>query len=219
MTARDTDPRRLGRHRHAGRAGSLQPARVGGLTVSYGEKARASSRSMRPFRREPCRPSWGRTGRASRPSSRRPSGLSRRVGRGAHLRAAPFGGPRPHRLRPQRASIDWDFPTTVIDVVLMGRYRKLGLFRRVSESRTRRWRKERCPRRHGGFRGLAQIGHAVGRPAAARSSPPARWRRRPISTCWTNPSPVPMRGDRAGDHRGAEIAQGAGASRLIAVHS
>jgi manganese/zinc/iron transport system ATP- binding protein len=28
---------------------------------------------------------------------------------------------------PQRASVDWDFPTTVIDVVLMGLYRKLGL--------------------------------------------------------------------------------------------
>lgn len=35
---------------------------------------------------------------------------------------------------PQRASVDWDFPTTVIDVVLMGRYRKLGLFRRVSRA-------------------------------------------------------------------------------------
>ncbi len=33
---------------------------------------------------------------------------------------------------PQRASVDWDFPTTVIDVVLMGRYRSLGLFRRVT---------------------------------------------------------------------------------------
>jgi manganese/zinc/iron transport system ATP- binding protein len=35
---------------------------------------------------------------------------------------------------PQRASVDWDFPTTVIDVVLMGRYRKLGLFGRVSRA-------------------------------------------------------------------------------------
>ncbi len=32
---------------------------------------------------------------------------------------------------PQRASIDWDFPTRVIDVVLMGLYRELGLLRRV----------------------------------------------------------------------------------------
>ncbi len=35
---------------------------------------------------------------------------------------------------PQRASVDWDFPTTVTDVVLMGRYRKLGLFRRVTRA-------------------------------------------------------------------------------------
>ncbi|MDW4498398.1 metal ABC transporter ATP-binding protein [Sulfitobacter sp. D35] len=32
---------------------------------------------------------------------------------------------------PQRASVDWDFPTRVIDVVLMGLYRKLGLLGRV----------------------------------------------------------------------------------------
>jgi len=32
---------------------------------------------------------------------------------------------------PQRASVDWDFPTRVIDVVLMGMYRKLGLLGRV----------------------------------------------------------------------------------------
>jgi manganese/zinc/iron transport system ATP- binding protein len=28
---------------------------------------------------------------------------------------------------PQRASVDWDFPTRVIDVVMMGQYRSLGL--------------------------------------------------------------------------------------------
>ena len=32
---------------------------------------------------------------------------------------------------PQRASVDWDFPTQVLDVVMMGRFRKLGLFGRV----------------------------------------------------------------------------------------
>ncbi|MCU0491271.1 MAG: metal ABC transporter ATP-binding protein [Chloroflexaceae bacterium] len=30
---------------------------------------------------------------------------------------------------PQRGSVDWDFPTTVLDVVLMGRYGSLGWFR------------------------------------------------------------------------------------------
>ncbi|PTX55324.1 manganese/zinc/iron transport system ATP- binding protein [Melghirimyces profundicolus] len=31
---------------------------------------------------------------------------------------------------PQRESVDWDFPTSALDVVLMGRYGKLGWFRR-----------------------------------------------------------------------------------------
>jgi manganese/zinc/iron transport system ATP- binding protein len=31
---------------------------------------------------------------------------------------------------PQRESVDWDFPASVLDVVLMGRYAKLGLFKR-----------------------------------------------------------------------------------------
>lgn len=31
---------------------------------------------------------------------------------------------------PQRGSVDWDFPTSVLDVVTMGRYGKLGWFRR-----------------------------------------------------------------------------------------
>jgi manganese/zinc/iron transport system ATP- binding protein len=31
---------------------------------------------------------------------------------------------------PQRTAVDWDFPATVLDVVLMGRYAHLGWFRR-----------------------------------------------------------------------------------------
>lgn len=33
---------------------------------------------------------------------------------------------------PQRESVDWDFPATVMDVALMGRYGKRGLFKRLS---------------------------------------------------------------------------------------
>ncbi|MFC0219592.1 metal ABC transporter ATP-binding protein [Pseudochelatococcus lubricantis] len=45
-----------------------------------------------------------------------------------------FGLPREKAMAriayvPQRASVDWDFPATVIDVVMMGYYRRLGLFR------------------------------------------------------------------------------------------
>lgn len=35
---------------------------------------------------------------------------------------------------PQRESVDWDFPVNVGDVVLMGRYGRLGLFRRPSKA-------------------------------------------------------------------------------------
>jgi manganese/zinc/iron transport system ATP- binding protein len=33
---------------------------------------------------------------------------------------------------PQRESVDWDFPVNALDVVLMGRYGRLGIFRRPS---------------------------------------------------------------------------------------
>ena len=51
-------------------------------------------------------------------------------------RVSVFGTPLSkarHRLAyvPQRASVDWDFPTRVIDVVMMGLYRDLGLLRLV----------------------------------------------------------------------------------------
>ncbi len=39
---------------------------------------------------------------------------------------------------PQRESVDWDFPVTVLDVVLMGTYGQLGWFRRPG-SRERAW--------------------------------------------------------------------------------
>lgn len=34
---------------------------------------------------------------------------------------------------PQRESVDWDFPASVMDVVLMGRYRRYNIFRRLSK--------------------------------------------------------------------------------------
>tara|TARA_B100000508_G_C11439306_1_gene267848 strand:- start:387 stop:1175 length:789 start_codon:yes stop_codon:yes gene_type:complete len=35
---------------------------------------------------------------------------------------------------PQRESVDWDFPASVMDVVLMGRYRKGNILKRLSKS-------------------------------------------------------------------------------------
>ena len=50
-----------------------------------------------------------------------------------------FGEPVAKNLRrvgyvPQRESVDWDFPVSVMDVVLMGRYGKLGVFKRPSKA-------------------------------------------------------------------------------------
>ncbi len=46
-----------------------------------------------------------------------------------------YGKPYPEQRRlvgyvPQRGSVDWDFPTSVLDVVMMGRYGSLGWIRR-----------------------------------------------------------------------------------------
>ena len=39
---------------------------------------------------------------------------------------------------PQRNAVDWDFPTTAIDIVLMGRYGHLGLFKRITKEDKKR---------------------------------------------------------------------------------
>lgn len=48
---------------------------------------------------------------------------------------------------PQRESVDWDFPVTVLDLVTMGTYRKLGWFRRVGK-----------PERERAMHALEQVG-------------------------------------------------------------
>src|SRR5690606_7547243 len=44
-----------------------------------------------------------------------------------------------HRVAyvPQRASVDWDFPATALDVVLMGLYREIGLLRFAGKAHRR----------------------------------------------------------------------------------
>ena len=39
---------------------------------------------------------------------------------------------------PQRESVDWDFPVSALDVVCMGRYGKIGWFRRISRAHRQR---------------------------------------------------------------------------------
>lgn len=49
-----------------------------------------------------------------------------------------YGRPYPEQRQlvayvPQRGTVDWDFPTTALDVVMMGRYGHLGWIRRVGK--------------------------------------------------------------------------------------
>ena len=74
-----------------------------------------------------------------------------------------------HRIAyvPQRASVDWDFPATVLDLVKMGLFRSVGLFR-TAQGRARGTRTGLSGAgRHGRFRGSPDRA-AVRRPAAAR---------------------------------------------------
>ena len=107
------------------------PLAIRGLTVSYGQKPAVFSVDM--------------TARAGRMTAIiGPNG----AGKSTLLKAAlgivkPLSGQvevfgqslESQRARvayvPQRASVDWDFPTRVLDVVLMGLYGQLGLLGRV----------------------------------------------------------------------------------------
>jgi len=58
-------------------------------------------------------------------------GLVRPVAGQVRILGQPYGRQRRQvGYVPQRGSVDWDFPTTVLDVVLMGTYGQLGWFRR-----------------------------------------------------------------------------------------
>ena len=62
-------------------------------------------------------------------------GLVPTVAGSVHIYGKPYAQQR-HLVGyvPQRSSVDWDFPTTALDVVLMGTYRRLGWFRRPGEA-------------------------------------------------------------------------------------
>ncbi len=113
---------------------SESPLVVQGLTVSYGDKPAVFSLE---FTIPP----------ASMAAIVGPNGAGKSTVLKAILSIVPavsgtitcFGRPIAEQRQhiayvPQRASVDWDFPTSVIDVVLMGCYRKLGLFGFVTKS-------------------------------------------------------------------------------------
>jgi manganese/zinc/iron transport system ATP- binding protein len=72
---------------------------------------------------------------------------------------------------PQRGSVDWDFPTTVIDVVMMGRYGSLGWFKRPGKAE--RQAALRSPRKSGHERLRRTADQPVERRSAAAGFPGA----------------------------------------------
>ena len=103
-----------------------------GVTVSYGEKPAIFSVDA-SFQQGALTAIVGPNGAGKSTLLKAALGVIPRVSGEVSV----FGQP-PENARnriayvPQRASVDWDFPTTVIDVVQMGLYRKAGLLRRMS---------------------------------------------------------------------------------------
>ena len=102
---------------------------------------------------------------------------------------APGGQADPIAYVPQREEIDWSFPVTVRDVVMMGRYGRLGWLRRPRAAD--REVVARCLDELG----IAELERARHRRALAAASSsacssPGRWPRSRTCSCWTSPSPA-----------------------------
>lgn len=107
------------------------PLAVRGMTVSYGEKPAVFSVDM-TIRQGAMTAIIGPNGAGKSTLLKAALGIVPPLAGQATVFGKPLSTQR-HRIAyvPQRASVDWDFPTRVIDVVLMGLYRELGLLRRL----------------------------------------------------------------------------------------
>ena len=109
-----------------------------GLTVSYGQKPAVFSVDA-TVPRGSMTAIVGPNGAGKSTMLKAVLGIVRPLAGTVQAFGAPIDRAR-HRIAyvPQRASVDWDFPTRVIDVVTMGLYRELGLLGRLRGSdRTR----------------------------------------------------------------------------------
>ncbi len=108
------------------------PLAVRGLTVSYGEKPAIFSVDA-TFQANAMSAIIGPNGAGKSTLVRAALGIIPRLSGEVHVYGQTIETAR-ERIAyvPQRASVDWDFPTTVMDVVQMGLYRKVGLLGRLS---------------------------------------------------------------------------------------
>ncbi len=107
------------------------PLVVRGMTVSYGQKPVVFSVDME-IKNGSMTAIIGPNGAGKSTLLKAALGIVKPLAGDALVCGQPLRNQR-RRIAyvPQRASVDWDFPTRVIDVVLMGLYRELGLLGRV----------------------------------------------------------------------------------------
>jgi manganese/zinc/iron transport system ATP- binding protein len=114
------------------------PLAVRGLTVSYGEKPAVFSVDA-TFPAAAMTAIVGPNGAGKSTLLKAALGIIPRLSGTVTVFGKPIERARARvAYVPQRASVDWDFPTTVIDVVRMGLYRKVGLIGRLSGAMTAR---------------------------------------------------------------------------------
>lgn len=107
------------------------PLAVRGLTVSYGQKPAVFSVDM-TVRPGTMTAIIGPNGAGKSTLLKAVLGIIRPLSGQVFSYGSRLDGQRARiAYVPQRASVDWDFPTRVIDVVQMGLYRQLGLLGRV----------------------------------------------------------------------------------------
>jgi manganese/zinc/iron transport system ATP- binding protein len=107
------------------------PLAVQGMTVSYGEKPAVFSVDA-TVPAQSVTAIIGPNGAGKSTFLKAVLGIVPRLSGSVTIFGKPFAKAR-HRVAyvPQRASVDWDFPTRVIDVVMMGLFRQLGLLKFV----------------------------------------------------------------------------------------
>ncbi len=108
------------------------PMRVRGLTVSYGEKPAVFSADM-SVPEGKMMAIVGPNGAGKSTMLKAALGVISPLAGTAQFFGHPLERARDRiAYVPQRASVDWDFPARVLDVVLMGLYPRLGLLRRIT---------------------------------------------------------------------------------------
>ncbi|MGJ5618104.1 metal ABC transporter ATP-binding protein [Sulfitobacter sp. MF3-043] len=122
-TTQDADPVKVNREN--------SPLALRGMTVSYGQKPAVFSVDM-TVETGKMTAIIGPNGAGKSTLLKAALGILKPLAGTTTIYGKPVEDQR-HRIAyvPQRASVDWDFPTRVIDVVLMGLYPQLGLLGRV----------------------------------------------------------------------------------------